>query len=141
MLFADRGLGIGYFFRAGLCGAVGNVIGSLIAYWVGAKGGIPLLMRWGKYILIFPHDIERANRWFSKYGDRITFISRLLPAVRTFISLPAGIARMNVWKFAAYAFSARLSGRWLWHMAGMCWDKTGNVFVRRCDPSTIRYWE
>jgi len=45
-------------------------------------------MRWGKYILIFPHDIERANRWFAKYGDRITFISRLLPAVRTFISLP-----------------------------------------------------
>jgi membrane protein DedA with SNARE-associated domain len=131
MLIADRGLGIGFIFLAALFGGIGNVIGSLVAYWVGAKGGVPLLMRWGKYILIFPHDIERANRWFSKYGDRITFISRLLPAVRTFISLPAGIARMNIWKFIAYAFL----GSFIWSAAlayggyvlGQNWERLREV--------------
>jgi len=113
MLVADRSLGFPFLFIAGLCGAIGNVLGSLIAYWVGAKGGVPFLLRWGKYILIFPHDIERANQWFSRYGDRITFISRLLPAIRTFISLPAGIARMHLGKFVFYAFI----GSFIWSTA------------------------
>ena len=113
MLVESEGLGIGFIFLAGFCGAVGNVIGSLVAYWVGAKGGLPFLNRYGKYILISHHDIERATRWFDKYGDRITFISRMLPAVRTFISLPAGIARMNLGKFVLYAFL----GSFVWSIA------------------------
>ncbi len=113
MLIDSAGLGVGFIFLAGFCGAVGNVIGSLIAYWVGDKGGVPLLRRWGKYILITEHDLDRANRWFAKYGDWITFLARLVPGVRTFISLPAGIARMNLGKFAFYAFL----GSFIWSTA------------------------
>jgi membrane protein DedA with SNARE-associated domain len=104
MLVADKGLGVEYVVLAGLFGAVGNVIGSVIAYWVGARGGRPFLRRYGKYVLVSHHDIEVADRWFDKYGDQIVFFSRLLPAVRTFISFPAGIARMKMRKFLLYSF-------------------------------------
>ena len=104
MLVADKGLGVEYVVLAGLCGAVGNVIGSVIAYWVGAWGGRPFLHRYGKYVLVSHHDIEVADRWFDRYGDQIVFLSRLLPAVRTFISFPAGIARMKMGKFLLYSF-------------------------------------
>jgi membrane protein DedA with SNARE-associated domain len=104
MLVADKGLGVEYVILAGLCGAVGNVIGSVIAYWVGAWGGRPFLHRYGKYVLVSHHDIEVADRWFDRYGDRIVFLSRLLPAVRTFISFPAGIAKMKMGKFLLYSF-------------------------------------
>jgi membrane protein DedA with SNARE-associated domain len=113
MLIESPGLSIWYIFLAGFCGALGNVIGSLVAYAVGAWGGLPFLQRYGKYILISHHDLERANRWFYKYGDWITFLSRLLPAVRTFISFPAGIARMNILKFSLYAFL----GSFIWSVA------------------------
>lgn len=108
ILVESSGLGIGYILLAGFCGAVGNVFGSLISYWVGNKGGIPFLKRYGKYILISNHDLERANHWFDRYGDWITFIARFIPGVRTFISLPAGIARMNLGKFLIYAFLGSL---------------------------------
>jgi membrane protein DedA with SNARE-associated domain len=104
MLVADKGLGVEYVVLAGLCGAIGNVIGSVIAYWVGAWGGRPFLHRYGKYVLVSHHDIEVADRWFDRYGDQIVFLSRLLPAVRTFISFPAGIARMKMGKFLLYSF-------------------------------------
>lgn len=108
MLIADKGLGVEYVVLAGFCGAVGNVIGSVIAYWVGAWGGRPLLNRYGKYLLISQHDVESADRWFDRYGDRIVFLSRLLPAVRTFISFPAGVARMKMGKFVLYSFLGSL---------------------------------
>lgn len=104
MLIEKAGLSIWFIALAGFCGAIGNVIGSLVAYWVGAKGGLPLLYRYGRYILITHHDLERANHWFGKYGQWITFIARFVPGVRTFISLPAGIARMPLAKFSFYAF-------------------------------------
>ena len=112
---------------AGFCGAVGNVIGSLIAYWVGAKGGRPFLKKYGKYLLISEHEIDTAERWFNKYGDSITFFSRLLPVIRTFISLPSGIARMNIWKFILYSFL----GAFIWstglayggYVLGQNWEK------------------
>ena len=104
MLIADKGLGVAYILLAGLAGAVGNVIGSLIAYWVGAWGGRPFLKRYGRYLLISPHDIELADRWFNKYGNQVVFFSRLLPVVRTFISFPAGIARMKMGEFILYSF-------------------------------------
>ncbi|MFH1383325.1 MAG: DedA family protein [Chloroflexota bacterium] len=104
MLVAERGLGFAYIVLAGIFGAVGNVIGSLAAYGVGAWGGRPFLNRFGKYLLISHHDMDLADHWFDRYGDRIVFFSRLMPAVRTFISLPAGIARMNMTKFIIYSF-------------------------------------
>jgi membrane protein DedA with SNARE-associated domain len=116
MLVQKVGLSFWYVLLAGFCGAIGNVIGSLVAYAVGAWGGLPFLNRYGKYILISQHDLEKATRWFEKYGDRITFLSRLIPAVRTFISLPAGIARMNIWKFCLYAFI----GSFIWSVALAC---------------------
>ncbi|MCX6811206.1 MAG: DedA family protein, partial [Candidatus Berkelbacteria bacterium] len=76
-----------------LAGAVGCVVGSVIAYWVGMYGGRPLIERYGKYILISHHDLDLADRWFNKHGDVAIFFSRLLPVVRTYISFPAGIAR------------------------------------------------
>ncbi|MCX6013162.1 MAG: DedA family protein [Chloroflexi bacterium] len=108
MLIANKGLGIEYVFLIGFFGAIGNVIGSVIAYYVGVWGGRPFLNRFGKYILVSPHEIEMADRWFNKYGDKITFFSRLLPVVRTFISFPAGIARMKLSKFILYSFLGAL---------------------------------
>jgi len=131
MLVESAGLGVGYIALAGFCGGLGNVFGSLIAYWVGLKGGIPFLRRYGKYILISNHDLDRANLWFAKYGDWITFIARFVPAVRTFISLPAGIARMNLAKFSIYAFL----GSFIWsaalayggYLLGKNWEEIRSV--------------
>ncbi|MFH1671266.1 MAG: DedA family protein [Candidatus Portnoybacteria bacterium] len=85
-------------------GTVGNLLGSWIAYWVGYAGGRPLIEKYGKYILLSRHDLDIADRWFKKYGQSAVFFSRLLPIVRTFISLPAGIARMDFKKFSLYTF-------------------------------------
>lgn len=105
MLIAERGLGMGHVLLAGFYGALGCTLGSILAYVVGARGGRPLVERYGRYILLSRHDLELSDRWFQKYGDWVIFISRLLPVVRTFISLPAGIARMNFTKFIIYTFA------------------------------------
>ena len=89
---------------AALYGALGNLLGSWVAYWISYKGGRPLLNRYGKYVLVTQHEVDRAEEWFQKYGELAVFASRLLPVVRTFISVPAGIARMNIWKFSFYTF-------------------------------------
>ncbi|MBI2305211.1 MAG: DedA family protein [Chloroflexi bacterium] len=102
MLIRDRGLGEAFVLVAGFYGALGNVIGSLVAYWVGAVGGRPLILRYGRYIFVSRYDLERADRWFERYGDWAIFFSRLLPVVRTFISFPAGVARMPLGKFIIY---------------------------------------
>ncbi|MFZ2188564.1 MAG: DedA family protein [Candidatus Moraniibacteriota bacterium] len=91
-----------------LAGAVGCVIGSILAYWVGYYGGRPAAEKYGKYILVTKHDLDIADNFFKKYGNAAVFISRLLPVVRTFISLPAGIARMNFPKFVVYTFLGSL---------------------------------
>jgi len=106
---------------AGLYGAIGCTLGSIATYWIGASGGRPLLEKYGKYVLITRRDIERADRWFNKYGEATAFFSRLLPIVRTFISLPAGVARMGFMKFTLYSFV----GSYLW-CAALAW--AGFVF-------------
>jgi membrane protein DedA with SNARE-associated domain len=103
-LGSDKGHGIAWVFLLAFLGALGNLLGSLVAYYIGAKGGRPLLNRYGKYLLISRHELDLADRWFTKYGERVAFFSRLLPVVRTFISLPAGISRMNVMKFSIFTF-------------------------------------
>lgn len=87
-----------------LIGAFANLVGSWLAYALGRGSGRTLLLKYGKYILIRPHDIERADVWFAKYGDSAVFFSRLLPVIRTFISLPAGVARMPLVRFSVLSF-------------------------------------
>ena len=102
-----------------LAGAVGCVIGSIPAYYVGMYGGRPLAEKYGKFILLSKNDLDMADRLFAKYGEIIIFIARLLPAVRTFIAFPAGVARMNMPKFIMYTFIGSLIWCWLLAYAGM----------------------
>jgi membrane protein DedA with SNARE-associated domain len=91
-----------------VAGAFGCVVGSVAAYWAGVWGGRPFIERYGKYVLLSHRDLDTAERWFKKYGDWTIFFSRLLPVIRTFISLPAGIARMNFPRFVIYTFLGSL---------------------------------
>ncbi|HYY08880.1 MAG TPA: DedA family protein, partial [Actinomycetota bacterium] len=86
----------------GAVGTLGNLAGSWLAYWAGAVGGRPLVERFGRYLLILPHEVDRAHAWFERRGELTVFVSRLLPVIRTFISLPAGVARMPFWRFTIY---------------------------------------
>jgi membrane protein DedA with SNARE-associated domain len=119
-------------FGAALAGAIGCVVGSVLAYWVGIYGGRKFIEKYGKYILISHHDLEIADRFFNKYGSGAIFFSRLLPVVRTFISLPAGIAKMNFTKFVIYTFLGSLP--WCYGLAyigkklGDNWDTLGVYF-------------
>jgi membrane protein DedA with SNARE-associated domain len=88
----------------GLFGAIGCTLGSMVSYALGAWGGRPLVERYGKYILVDEEDLEKADRWFVRWGDWAAFISRLLPIVRTFISFPAGVVRMNFGRFTLFSF-------------------------------------
>ena len=89
-------------YLVGLAGALGCLVGSIPAYYLGLYGGRPMVERYGKYVLIHHQDLEIADRWFARYGDWAIFFSRLLPVVRTFISFPAGVARMNLSRFVIY---------------------------------------
>ena len=113
MLIKEKGLGIEYVGLAALCGAIGNTLGSIIAYYAGAVGGRPAVLKYGRYILISRHDLDLADRFFSRWGMWAVFFSRVLPIVRTFISLPAGISRMDFGKFIAFTFA----GSFIWSLA------------------------
>lgn len=93
-------------------GAFANLAGSWLAYWLGYWGGetviLNLIKKYGKYLLISEHEFDRSEKWYRKYGEAITFFSRVLPVVRTFISLPAGIAKMNFWRFTLFTFLGSL---------------------------------
>ncbi len=115
-LVLEPGHGAWYLVLAGFYGALGNLIGSLIAYWIGAAGGRPLLERYGRYVLITRSDLARADRWFATRGELTVFATRLMPVVRTFISVPAGVSRMNIWRFSAYTFA----GAFPWSL-GLAW--------------------
>jgi len=91
-----------------LAGSIGNLVGSLIAFFIGSRLGRNFILRYGKYVLLRKSHLELTENYFRKYGDRATFISRLLPAVRTYISLPAGVANMNLKKFIVYTFAGSL---------------------------------
>lgn len=99
-----------------LIGAFGNLIGSLIAYGIGFYLEehiiIKLIKKYGKFVLLSVHEYEISVSWLKKYGDYVAFFSRMLPAVRTFISLPAGLSEMNIWKFSFYTFV----GSFIWSL-------------------------
>jgi membrane protein DedA with SNARE-associated domain len=105
MLVQARGLSAWHaFLIGGIMGSLGCTIGSVISYWLGARGGRPLVQRYGKYILVSEEDLDKADHWFARWGDWAAFISRLLPIVRTFISFPAGVVRMGLMRFTVYSF-------------------------------------
>ena len=85
-----------------LAGTAGNLVGSWLAFAVGVVGGRPLVERWGRYLLLRPHEIDRAHVWFERRGEAAVFVARLLPVIRTFISLPAGVAGMDLRRFTVY---------------------------------------
>lgn len=117
---------------ASLSGAFGCAIGSAIAYYAGMKGGRPFLERYGKYVLIRKRDIDHADHWFEKYGEKIVFISRLLPVIRTFISFPAGVSKMHFGRFMIYSFVGSVP--WCYFLAylglvlGNNWDSLRKYF-------------
>ena len=94
----------------GFWGALGCTVGSIASYALGAFGGRPFLDRYGKYVMISHHDLELADRWFSRWGDAVAFFSRLLPIVRTFISFPMGVSRTRIGPFILYTYL----GSFLW---------------------------
>ena len=121
-------------FGVATAGAVGCNLGSTLAYIIGAYGGRPAVERWGSYVLMRPGELARLEQFFAKYGSGTVFVARLLPVVRTFISLPAGLSRMPMLRFQIYTFV----GSWPWCYAlaylgfklGERWDS---------DPR-LRYW-
>jgi membrane protein DedA with SNARE-associated domain len=120
--------------KVAVAGATGCVLGSLVAYYAGSLGGRPLLAKYGKYLLISTRDLDLADRWFQRHGDITIFVGRLLPVVRTFIALPAGISRMPLGRFVAYTFVG--SYIWCWGLAwigmklGEHWNTLGVYFHR-----------
>ncbi len=112
-------------------GIVGNLVGSLLAYWAGAVGGRPLVDRFGRYLLIRPHEVDRAHAWFERRGQAAVFIARLLPVIRTFISLPAGVAKMPMKRFTTYTLLGCIP--WVFGLTfigaalGSKWDKAAKV--------------
>ena len=87
-----------------LMGTLGNLVGSSLAYYIGWKGGRPLIEKYGKFMLISKHDLRKADKWFAKYGETAVLIGRFLPVVRTYISFPAGVSEMKFRKFISYTF-------------------------------------
>jgi membrane protein DedA with SNARE-associated domain len=112
MPFAGYLVSVGQFTLVGAAtaGALGCNVGSTLAYYVAAKGGRPVLERWGAYVLISAAELERAEDFFARYGAVTVFVGRLLPVIRTFIAFPAGLGRMPMLKFQIYTFL----GSWPW---------------------------
>lgn len=91
-----------------IIGAIGCTAGSMVSYWIGLKGGRPFIDKYGKYFFLNHHHLEIAENWFAKYGDKAVFFSRMLPVVRTFISLPAGMGKYNFKKLVIFSFVGSL---------------------------------
>jgi membrane protein DedA with SNARE-associated domain len=117
-------------FGAVAAGVLGNVVGSWIAYFVGLWGGRELWLHYGRYVGVREHHLKVAERWFDKYGEVTVFVSRCLPVVRTFISFPAGTARMNFAKFSFYTFLGCvpwvLALTYFGYLLGENWDRVGS---------------
>lgn len=117
-----------------LVGTAGNVVGSIVAYYVGDFGGRPFMLNYGKYMLVPPKKFHLAERWFNKYGRPTVFFSRMLPVVRSVISYPAGIAEMNVMQFTLYTTLGSLPWSALFAYLGLVlgnnWENYLGLFHR-----------
>ena len=119
-----------------LAGAVGNLAGSWLAYGAGYYGGRPLILRYGKYLLVHPKKVDAADRFFDCYGNGTGFFARLLPVIRTFISLPAGISRMGFTRFTGYTFAGCVPWSWLLAYVGLLVGANWEKALRRLDLVT-----
>lgn len=128
MPFAGFLVAEGKFSYAGVIAAstLGSIIGSLLSYWIGRYGGGPFVDRWGKYLLLNRHDLEKTEAFFAKHGDGTIFVCRFIPVVRHLISIPAGAARMNLVKFSIYT----IVGAGLW-----------NAFLTVCGFHLKQNWD
>jgi membrane protein DedA with SNARE-associated domain len=117
-------------FGATAAGVLGNLVGSWIAYFIGLWGGRELWVRYGRFVGVREHHLIMAEKWFDKYGEFTVFISRCLPGIRTFISFPAGTARMNFAKFTFYTFLGCVPWvfalTYLGYLLGENWDRVGS---------------
>ncbi len=122
-----------------LLGTLGNVVGALVAYGVGRAGGRPVVERWGRYVLLRRHDLDRAERFFARHGRSAVLIGRVLPVVRTFISLPAGIAEMPAGQFTVLTALGSLPWTFALAFAGYAvaghWRAVSSAFT----PVTIGF--
>ena len=129
MLFAGFNVADGRFtmLEIVIAGSAGNLVGSWVAYGIGYYGRVELLKRHGKWLHIGPKQIAWADRWFERYGDATVFFSRMLPVIRTFISLPAGVARMPFWRFTVLSTLGIIPWVLAWGIlgdqVGSDWDK------------------
>jgi membrane protein DedA with SNARE-associated domain len=151
MLFAGFNASKGHYslFEAVAVGSAANLAGSWIAYWIGSAGRVDVLERHGHRLHIKKSHLEWADRWFERHGDATVFFSRMVPIVRTFISLPAGVARMPFWRFSLLTLAGCIP--WVFALtfigkqAGDNWDKWKNslhyvdYFVALCIVVGIAY--
>jgi len=114
-----------------LAGAAGCNVGSAIAYWIGAKGGRPLVMRYGKWVLMSEHDVDRMSWFFDRYGSIAILVGRMLPVVQTFVAFPAGIAKMSRLRFHIYTTVGSLIWysclAWIGMKLGQAWNTDPRV--------------
>ncbi|TCS83467.1 DedA family protein [Tepidibacillus fermentans] len=124
-----------------IAGTIGGVFSQLFLYWLGYYGGRPVLDKYGKYLLIKKHHLDVAENWFNKYGVGVIFTARFIPVVRHAISIPAGIAKMSVWKFIIYTTLAIIPWSILFIMLGIQlgnrWDQIGDVASKYTTPLAI----
>ncbi|MBI2607242.1 MAG: DedA family protein [Candidatus Doudnabacteria bacterium] len=116
----------------GLAGAVGSVIGSIVTYALGYYGGRPLIIKYGRFVLITEHDLNLTERFFERFGKASVFFGRMLPVVRTFISIPAGIGKVAFGPFVATAFLGSFIWSyflaWLGFKLGENWPRLEDYF-------------
>ncbi|SDW19500.1 membrane protein DedA, SNARE-associated domain [Alicyclobacillus hesperidum] len=124
------------FWPALIVGTIANLVGSLIAYAIGDYGGRPFVLRYGRYIGLNARHLDKAEHWFNRFGEVTVFFGRMVPAVRTFVSLPAGFARMRMGRFIVFS----LIGSAIWNLgmlyAGYQLNKNWQVFADHVKPFT-----
>src|SRR3954470_6391571 len=118
-------------------GVLGSLAGSLLAYWLGYAGGRPMIDRWGRFLHVRPAEIDRAQGWFERHGQGAVFFARLIPLVRAFISLPAGVARMNLGAFTLYTTLGLLPWTIALALAGRSLGDRWNDVERYVGPVSI----
>jgi membrane protein DedA with SNARE-associated domain len=116
VLFGQEIDGFWAFFAMAMAGLVGYTIGSVIGWWIGYYGGRPLIERHGRWLHLGPENVERAEKWFERWGDWAVFLGRMTPVVRSFVSIPAGVAKMPLGRFTVLTFLGSIP--WCFGIAG-----------------------